>query len=42
MSSFATWAFGGEYQQTVAIGALILVLILKPEGLLGSKQVRPV
>jgi branched-chain amino acid transport system permease protein len=42
MSSFATYFFGGEYQQTVAIGVLILVLILKPEGLFGSKQVRPV
>jgi len=42
MSSFATYFFGGEYQQTVAIGVLILVLVLKPEGLFGSKQVRPV
>jgi len=42
MSSFATYFFGGEYQQTVAIGVLILVLIVKPEGLFGSKQVRPV
>ena len=42
MSSFATYFFGGEYQQTVAIGILMLVLILKPEGLFGSKQVRPV
>ena len=42
MSSFATFYFGGEYQQTVAIGILILILIVKPEGLFGSKQVRPV
>ena len=42
MSSFATYLFGGEYQQTVAIGILILVLVIKPEGLFGSKQVRPV
>jgi branched-chain amino acid transport system permease protein len=42
MSSFAAYLFGGEYQQTVAIGILILVLVIKPEGLFGSKQVRPV
>ena len=42
LSSFATYYFGGEYQQTVAIGVLILILIVKPEGLFGSKQVRPV
>ncbi len=42
LSSFATYFFGGEYQQTVAIGLLMLVLILKPEGLFGIRQVRPV
>jgi branched-subunit amino acid ABC-type transport system permease component len=31
MSSFATYLFGGEYQQTVAIGILILVLVIKPK-----------
>lgn len=42
MSSFASYLFGGEYQQTVAIGLLILVLVVKPEGLFGSRQARPV
>ena len=42
LSSFASYWFGGEYQQTVAIGLLLLLLIIKPEGLFGSKQVRPV
>ena len=42
LSAFASYAFGGEYQQTIAVGLLLLVLLLKPEGLLGAKNVRPV
>lgn len=42
LTSFASYVFGGEYAQTVAIGILLLWLIIKPEGLFGSKQVRPV
>ncbi len=42
LTSFASYLFGGEYAQTVAIGILMLLLIIKPEGLFGSKQVRPV
>ncbi len=42
LSSYATYFFGGEYQQTVAIGLLMLVLIVKPEGIFGAKRVRPV
>ena len=42
LNAFASYWFGGEYQQTIAVGLLMLVLLLKPEGLLGSKNVRPV
>ena len=42
LSAFASYWFGGEYQQTIAVGLLLLVLLLKPEGLLGAKNVRPV
>lgn len=42
LSAFASYYFGGEYQQTIAVGLLMLVLLLKPEGLLGAKNVRPV
>ena len=38
----ATYLFGGEYQQTIAVGLLMVVLLAKPEGLFGSKKVRPV
>ena len=42
LNAFASYLFGGEYQQTIAVGLLMLVLLLKPEGLLGSKNVRAV
>ena len=42
LTAFATYLVGGEYQQTIAIGLLMIVLLLKPEGLFGAKQVRPV
>jgi branched-chain amino acid transport system permease protein len=42
LSSFATYFFGGQYQQTIAVGLLMAVLLLKPEGLFGARQVRPV
>lgn len=42
LGSFATYFFGGEYQQTIAVGLLMAVLLLKPEGLFGARQVRPV
>jgi branched-chain amino acid transport system permease protein len=42
LNAFASHWFGGEYQQTIAVGLLMIVLLLKPEGLLGSKNVRPV
>ena len=42
LNAFASHWFGGSYQQTIAVGLLMVVLLLKPEGLLGSKNVRPV
>jgi len=42
LSAFATYFFGGEYQQTIAVGLLMIVLLVKPEGLFGAKRVRPV
>jgi branched-chain amino acid transport system permease protein len=42
LSTFATYFFGGEYQQTIAVGLLMAFLLIKPEGLFGNKQVRQV
>jgi branched-chain amino acid transport system permease protein len=42
LGAFASYWFGGEYQQTVAVGLLMVILLLKPEGLLGARNVRPV
>jgi branched-chain amino acid transport system permease protein len=42
LNAFASYWFGGEYQQTIAVGLLMIVLLVKPEGLLGSRNVRPV
>ena len=42
LNAFASHWFGGEYQQTIAVGLLMVVLLLKPEGLLGARNVRPV
>jgi branched-chain amino acid transport system permease protein len=42
LNAFASYWFGGEYQQTIAVGLLMVVLLLKPEGLFGSQKVRPV
>lgn len=42
LNATATYFFGGEYQQTVAIGLLMVFLLLKPEGLFGNKMVRHV
>ena len=42
LNSFASYYFGGEYQQTIAVGLLMVVLLIKPEGLLGAKNLRPV
>lgn len=42
LSSIATYFFGGEFQQTIAVGLLMVILLVKPEGLFGAKRVRPV
>lgn len=42
LNAFASYWFGGEYQQTIAVGLLMVVLLVKPEGLFGSQKVRPV
>jgi branched-chain amino acid transport system permease protein len=42
LSTFATYFFGGEYQQTISIGLLLVVLLIKPEGLFGARKIRPV
>ena len=34
--TFGAWKFGGEWQDFVAFGVLILVLVVKPSGLLGE------
>jgi branched-chain amino acid transport system permease protein len=41
-SAFATYFFGGQYQQTIAVGLLMVVLLLRPQGLFGSRPVRPI
>ncbi|MEO8040888.1 MAG: branched-chain amino acid ABC transporter permease, partial [Betaproteobacteria bacterium] len=42
LSAIATYYLGGEYQQTISVGLLMIVLLVKPAGLFGSQQVRPV
>jgi branched-chain amino acid transport system permease protein len=42
LSSLTTYYLGGEYQQTISVGVLVLALLLMPEGLFGAKQIRPV
>jgi len=42
LSAFATYFFGGAFQQTVAVGALMVVLLIRPEGLFGASGFRPV
>ncbi len=42
ISSVATHYFGGEYQQTIAVGLLMLVLLIRPQGIFGRRTVRAV
>ncbi|MDB5846410.1 MAG: inner-rane translocator [Rhodoferax sp.] len=42
LSAFSTYFFGAEYQQTVSVGLLLLVLLVKPAGLFGKSVARPV
>jgi branched-chain amino acid transport system permease protein len=40
LTSIATYFFGGAYQQTIAVGLLMLFLLVKPEGLFGNRMAR--
>jgi branched-chain amino acid transport system permease protein len=42
LSAAANSLFGGEYQNTVAVGLLMIMLLLKPAGLFGAQTARPV
>ena len=42
LNAFASYFVGVEFQQTISVGLLMVVLLLKPEGLFGSKNTRPV
>lgn len=42
LNAFSSYLVGGEFQQTISVGLLMLVLLLKPEGLFGSRDTRPV
>jgi branched-chain amino acid transport system permease protein len=42
LSAGASYFIGGEYQNTVAVGLLMVVLLLKPAGLFGAQVARPV
>ena len=41
-SAIATYFIGGEYQNTVAVGLLMVALLIKPAGLFGGQAARPV
>ncbi|MEI7967539.1 MAG: branched-chain amino acid ABC transporter permease [Betaproteobacteria bacterium] len=42
LNAFSSNLIGGEYQNTISVGLLMAVLLLKPEGLFGARNVRPV
>jgi len=42
LNAYSSYFVGGEFQQTISVGLLMLILLLKPEGLLGSSTTRPV
>ena len=42
ITAFGTHFFGGEFQNTISIGLLILFLIIRPQGLFGSAKMRQV
>lgn len=42
LSTFATHFIGGEYQQTVSVGLLVIVLLARPQGLFGTLTTRAV
>lgn len=42
MTSFTTHYFGAQYQKTIAIGLLVILLVVRPQGLFGTQRVRHV
>jgi branched-chain amino acid transport system permease protein len=42
LGALTTYFFGGQYQQTIAIGLLMVFLLIKPEGLFGAQRIRQV
>ena len=42
LSAIAAYFVGGEFHQTIAVGLLMVVLLLRPQGLFGRQDVRPV
>jgi branched-chain amino acid transport system permease protein len=42
LTSLTTHYFGAQYQKTIAIGLLILLLVVRPQGLFGNLRVRQV
>ena len=42
LTSLTTHYFGAEYQKTIAIGLLIMLLVVRPQGLFGTMRVRQV
>ena len=42
ISMYAAFEYGGEFQNVVTLGVLILVLMIRPEGLFGTPAARKV
>jgi branched-chain amino acid transport system permease protein len=42
MTSFTTHYFGAQYQKTIAIGLLVILLVVRPQGLFGTSRIRHV
>lgn len=42
LSAIATFFVGGEFHQTISVGLLMAVLLIRPQGIFGRHDVRPV
>ena len=42
LSAIATFFVGGEFHQTISVGLLMAVLLIRPQGIFGRQDVRPV
>lgn len=42
VTTFVAYVFGSEFQQTIAVGTLVILLTMIPSGLFGKKRVRQV